>query len=97
MEQAAQIRFVRGLDLLGCGARAESCDGLANPCGDDQQHSGDGEGTKHEERKPIHTLMILHGRAYGMVLRPRREEVEFSSAKWCWCKALLVAFIEQKD
>ena len=63
MQQAAQIRFVCGFDLLGCGARAESCDGLANPRGDDQQHGGDGERTKYEQGQFVHKLMILHSEA----------------------------------
>src|SRR2546430_13644971 len=60
MQQTAQVRFVFGRELIGGWAGAESCNGLANARGDYQQHSGDGEGTRYEERKPVHTSMILH-------------------------------------
>ncbi len=61
---------VRGLDLIGGGARTESHDGAANPSDDDEQRRGEDEGAEDVKKKFIHIAKIPQGRqARGNALR----------------------------
>lgn len=59
IQQSAQVRFVGGFDLIWSWPGTEVQERTVNPCGDDQQHCGEDERAEHQEKKLIHSMMIL--------------------------------------
>jgi hypothetical protein len=66
MQQAAKIGIVGRFELIRRWTTAKSRYGAANPCGDDEEDGGTGQGAKDEDKKLIHTPMILQWKARGL-------------------------------
>jgi len=67
IQQTAQVGVVCRLELIGGWARTVSSYGPANPRGDDEERGGKDKRAEDEERKFVHTLMILQRRGYASV------------------------------